>query len=67
MRPEEWLELVTCQPGELGLCPEGTGRWWRNLSRGVVGSDPWFGINSLCCSVIVGSGAGSPEGGQAVL
>lgn len=24
-----------------------------------MGSDPWFGINSLCCSVIVGSGLGA--------
>lgn len=40
---------VTCQPGEFGLCSEGTGGLWRNLSQGVVGSDLWCRISSLSC------------------
>lgn len=70
MRPEERLEQVTCQPGELGLCPEDTGGWasqqgWNQMCG-------WELTHLLLCHRRIrcgetGSGAGSPGGGQVAL
>lgn len=70
MRPEGRLQQVTCQPGELGLCPEDTGGWasqqgWDQMCR-------WELIYLLLCHRWIrcgemGSGAGSPGGGQVAL